>query len=86
MDYEIITYLKVIFALAFVLGLIILSSIFIKKTGLDKKLIGNRTNNSRLAVVESLYLDHKNRIVIVKCDEKEVVLLVGTNGNLLISS
>ena len=85
MDAEIITYLKVIFALAFVLGLIVLSGVFLKKTGLDKKLIGNKINNNRLAVVESLYLDPKNRLVIVKCDEKEMILLVGTNGNLVIN-
>jgi len=85
MDAEIITYLKVIFALAFVLGLIVLSGVFLKKTGLDKKLIGNKINNNRLAVVESLYLDPKNRLVIVKCDEKEMVLLIATNGCLVVS-
>ncbi len=86
MGEEIITYLKVILALAFVIGLIVVSAGLIKKTGLDKRLMGSRGTNPRLSVLETIYLDPKRRIVIVKCDDKEHVLLLGISGDLLIES
>lgn len=79
------TYLRAVIALAFVIGLIFLCAAAVKKTGLDKKLTGNIGGTKRLTVVETMYLDPKRRVVIVKCDDKEHVLLLGTS-DLLIES
>lgn len=40
----------------------------------------------RLAVVETLPLDIKRRLVIVRCDDREHLLLLGVNQDMLVSS
>jgi flagellar protein FliO/FliZ len=82
-DSESFIYLKTILALIFVIGLIFLFAAVVKKTGLDKKLSGNLGGAKRLSVVETMYLDPKRRIVIVKCDNKEHVLLLGATDVLI---
>ncbi len=85
-DSESFTYVRAIFALLFVIGLIFLLAAVAKKTGLDKKLAGARGTTRRLSVAETIYLDPKHRLVLVKDDNKEHLLLVGTSGSLLIES
>jgi flagellar protein FliO/FliZ len=83
---EIFTYFKVILALGFVVGLIFTSAALVKKTGLDKRITGNKGTTPRLSVVETLYLDPKHRMVIVKCDEKEHLLMLGVNTDLVVDA
>ncbi|MCL2474039.1 MAG: flagellar biosynthetic protein FliO [Alphaproteobacteria bacterium] len=45
----------------------------------------NKTNQPRLRIIESLALDAKRRIVILRCDEKEHLLLLGQSNDLLIT-
>jgi len=82
---EWMSYLTAITALVFVAGLIVLSGIILKRTGLDKRLTGGKSTG-RLSVVETLYLDPRRRIVIVRSDDSEHVLLLGATGDLLIES
>jgi flagellar protein FliO/FliZ len=86
MDSDTFTYLRAVLALAFVIGLIFLLATVVKRTGLDKKLAGNTTGTKRLSIIETMYLDPKRRLVIVKCDSKEHVLLLGMSNDLLIES
>lgn len=86
MDSDAFIYLRAMLALAFVVGLIFLFAAVVRKTGLDKKLSGNTTGNKRLSIVETMYLDPKRRLVIVKCDSKEHILLLGISNDLLIES
>lgn len=85
MDNEIFTYARAVLALVFVIGLIFLLAALVKKTGLDKRIIGN-VAAKRIAVTETLYLDPKNRLVIVKKEGKEHLLLLSASGNLLIET
>ncbi len=86
MDSDVFTYARAVLALAFVVGLIVLLAVLLKKTGLDKRLIGNRPAVPRLDVMETLYLDPRRRLVLLKCDNKEHLLLLGASGDLLIES
>lgn len=86
MGNEYILYFRAILALAFVTGLIWLLAAFLKKTGLDTKMAGNRNPQKRLSIAETLYLDPKNRLVVVEFTGKEHLFLLGVSGNLLIES
>lgn len=86
MDADIYTYLRAVLALAFVAGLMFLLAGVVRKTGLDKRFGGGNNAARRLNVVETLYIDPKNRLVVVKCDNKEHVLLLGASGNVLVES
>jgi flagellar protein FliO/FliZ len=78
-------YLRVPLALLFVVGLIFLSSAALRKTGLDKRIIGNK-GAARMSVVETLYLDPRRRLVIVREGENEHVLLLSAAGDLHVAS
>ena len=70
--------LRALFALALVLGLIGLTAVALRRYGPDA--IGRFAKTKkerRLAVVESLVLDPARRLVIVSCDGKEQLLLLG---------
>jgi len=83
-DYMI--YMRPVFALLFIVGLILLCAIAVKKTGLDKRILGHTRGKQRLSVLETLYLDPKRRLILVRCDSKEHLLLLSLSGDLLIHS
>ena len=66
------------FALAFllVLGLIALCAWALRRFGLGGAVRPTRGN--RLAVVESLVLDARHRLVLVRRDDREHLILLGT--------
>ena len=59
-------------ALAVVLLLVVLAGRFARATGLAKRIAGNR-----LRVEESLALDSRRRLLLVRCDDREVLILTG---------
>lgn len=73
-------YLRAFLALLLVVGLIFLLKVLVIKTGFDKRITGNRAGG-RLSVVETLYLDPRRRLVIVRDGDKEHVLLLGASGD-----
>ncbi len=77
---EWIEYLRALLALLFVVALIFVLSFALRRSGLDKRLIGNK-GNARLRVVETLYLDPRHRLVIVQHDQREHLLLIGPHGS-----
>lgn len=44
------------------------------------------STNSRLQVISALALDSRRRLVLTRCDDKEYLLLLSTNGDILLSS
>jgi flagellar protein FliO/FliZ len=78
-------YLRAFLALLFVAGLIFFLALGLRKTGLDRRLMGNK-GTARLGIIETLYLDPRHRLVIVRHDGSEHLILIGTGGDLLISS
>ena len=82
---ELIDLGRFIISLLFVLGLILLIAWGIRKSGLEHKLQKMR-KTERLAIVEAIHIDQKNKLVIVKRDDKEHLIMLGATGNLLIES
>jgi flagellar protein FliO/FliZ len=71
------------FALAFllVLGLIALCAWALRRFGLGGAI--RPTRGRRLAVVESLALDPRHRLVLVRRDDREHLLLIGTGETVI---
>ena len=77
-----IDYLRFVGALAFVLGLIALFAWAARRWRLGTASPGT---TRRLAVVESLPIDPRRKLVLVRCDRREHLLLLGQDGNRLIA-
>ncbi|MDN5248899.1 flagellar biosynthetic protein FliO [Bartonella sp. TP] len=46
----------------------------------------NRPTKNRLALIEAISLDSKKKLVLVKCDEKEYLILLAPSGDILLKS
>jgi flagellar protein FliO/FliZ len=69
---------RAIFALALTLGLVGLGAVALRRFGPGALArFGGPKKERRLTVVESLVLDPARRLVIVSCDGKERLLLLG---------
>ena len=81
-------YLKFVFALVFVLGLIALLALILRRYGPGAVGVVPRRKGQgrRLQIVEVSALDARRRLVLVKKDEKEHLILLGANSELLIES
>ncbi|NQU60522.1 MAG: flagellar biosynthetic protein FliO [Rhodospirillales bacterium] len=80
-------YLRFLFALLFVLGLIGAATVMARRFGLGfpaAALKGGR--NKRLSIVEVTQVDGRRRLVLVRRDNTEHLLLLGPNSELLIES
>jgi flagellar protein FliO/FliZ len=77
------TYLQFALALAFVLALILALAFVVRRLGLGSRFVvsGGRR---RLAVVEMLPLDTKRRLVLLRRDGVEHLVLLGAQSDLLI--
>jgi flagellar protein FliO/FliZ len=71
------TYLRFALALVFVLALIALAAWLARRLGLAGALPVQRGRPRRLALVEALALDGKHRLVLVRRDGVEHLLLLG---------
>jgi len=78
-------YLKAIFALLFVIGLIAGTSFILKRFSLDKHLLKNN-KKKRLSVKEMLPLDARRRVILIERDNKEHLILLGHNSDIVIES
>lgn len=75
-------YITAVLVLVLVIGLILGLAALLKRFGLaDARAIGRR---ARLATVESKSLDGRHRIVLVRRDDVEHLLLVGPNTSQVI--
>jgi flagellar protein FliO/FliZ len=69
---------RAIFALAVTLGLVGLAAVALRRFGPDALArFTAAKKDRRLAVVESLVLDPARRLVLVSCDGKETLILLG---------
>ena len=76
-------YLRFVMALAVVLGLIALFAWLAKRFRFGS-LSGIVTGSGRLEIVESLAIDARQRLVIVRRDDHEHLLLIGSETGQLI--
>lgn len=75
--------MKAVAAFLFVMGLMYVFSLFIKKLGLAGPAIPASARR-RLKVVEYLPLDARRRLVLVRRDQKEYLLVLGPSGETLV--
>jgi flagellar biogenesis protein FliO len=77
-------YLRFAFALVFVLALIGLASWFVRRFGLGGRIAGVRAGARRIGIVEATAIDAKRRLVLVRRDEVEHLLLIGGGADLVV--
>jgi flagellar protein FliO/FliZ len=74
---------RAVFALALTLGLLGLCAVALRRFGPDVLArLSTQKKERRLAIVETLVLDPSRRLVLVSCDGRERLLLLG-DGRLL---
>jgi len=79
-----VDYMKFLMALIFVLGLIWGLTLAAKHFGFGNRGPVKRGAAKRLSIVETMALDPKRRVVIVRVDETEHLLLLGQSGEQVI--
>ncbi|MFT5440385.1 MAG: flagellar protein FliO/FliZ [Alphaproteobacteria bacterium] len=84
MDFS--TYFRFLMALVFVLALIALVGWCVRRYGGLRGVIRPRSGNHRLQIVEITPIDSKRRLVLVKRDETEHLLLLGMTQDLVVES
>jgi len=77
-----IDWARALFALIATLALIVGAAYVARRVGMMQ---GGAQGPRRLKVSESLMLDPRRRLVIVRCDEREHVLLLGPAGDVVVS-
>lgn len=79
--------LLVKFAAAFVLviSLMFILSWALKKTGLGGPILKG-SSDRRLSVIETLPVDHKRRLILVRRDDREHLILLGPESETLIEA
>jgi len=71
------TYLRFILVLVFVLGLVLALGWVLKRSGISGQAIAGK--GRRLGVVETAFLGPKHRLVLVRRDAVEHLVLIGPN-------
>lgn len=80
------TYLQFALALAFVLGLIGLLAWAVRRFGLFAQVMPLRSGKKRLSVVEAAPVDAKRRLVLVRRDGIEHLILLGASSETVVET
>lgn len=80
------TYIRFIGALLFVLALIGLLTWLVRHFGLGGQVGSRKRGKSRIGVVELAPVDAKRRLVLVRRDGREHLILLGANSELLVET
>lgn len=76
-------YLRFVFALAFVLALMGLLALLARRTGLGRMALGS---GRRLALIELRSIDTRHKLALVKCDDREHLIVLGPQGQTVIDT
>lgn len=79
-------YLQFLLALAFVLGLILLSAAALRRFGPGMQGMRRHAGGRRLEVLEVLPLDGRRRLVMVRRDGRAHLLLLGANDDRVVET
>ncbi len=82
---ELTTYLRFLVVLVFVLALIGLLAYILRRLGLGPRVTASG-GKRRLSVVEISPLDGKRKLVLVRRDDREHLLLLGATGELVVET
>jgi flagellar protein FliO/FliZ len=86
MDIAFSDYLRFMLALAFVLGLILGAALLAKRFGIGNQAPMRLRGQKRLAIVESMALDTKHRLLLVRRDQTEHLIVIGGMSDLVIET
>ena len=78
-------FLRLIIALGVVLMLMGGLAMLIKKLGLSANTSIKSGDKKRLQIVEAIPLDARRRLVIIKCDKTEHLVILSANGETVIA-
>ncbi|OUR75910.1 hypothetical protein A9Q83_16190 [Alphaproteobacteria bacterium 46_93_T64] len=81
---DFLLYSKYLVVLIFVLGLIGLITVVIRKFGFVPSVEKTLNKKKRLAISQMIGLDAKRRLVLIRRDDREHLLLLGPDGDLVI--
>ena len=82
---DLVLILKFISAFVFVIALMFLFSWVLKRMGLSNSSLSNAVKR-RLSVVEFISVDHRRKLVLVRCDDKEHLLLLGAQSETVVET
>lgn len=77
-------YIQLALALIVVLGLMWLFSLVLKK--INNAQSGMTGKSNRLKIVEQRMIDTKHKVAIVRCDDKDHLVILGQNSNTVIKA
>jgi flagellar protein FliO/FliZ len=80
------TYFKAFLGLAIVLGLILGLSYVLKRLGFGDGMRGPLGRKRRIATVEAVMLDSRNKVILLRRDDVEHLVLVGPNTSQVIET
>ena len=80
------TYWRFLIALLLVIALIFAAAWVARRLGLGGRLVAVGGKKRRLAIVEVLPLDGKRRLVLLRRDRAEHLLLLGISGDVVVES
>ncbi len=78
--------LKFASAFVFVIALLYLLAWVLKRTGVASSIGSGGLIKRRLKVVEYMSIDHRRKLVLVKRDDKEHLLLLGSQSETVVES
>ena len=79
-------YLRFLLALIFVLGLIGALTLLARRFGFGGRMIVQAGKSQRLSVIEVRPLDSRNKLVLIKRDSTEHLILMGPTDNQVIET
>jgi hypothetical protein len=79
------SYILVIFALLIVLAIISLMGLMFNKLR-SRISILTSSKTHHMTLEDSLFIDHKRKMVVVKCNKRRYVIMLGANNDFLVDS
>ncbi|MDP6173121.1 MAG: flagellar biosynthetic protein FliO [Rhodospirillales bacterium] len=86
MEIEGVSYIRFAVALLFVLGLITVLAVAAKRFGLGNRGSIGRGKDRRLTLIEAMPIDTKRRLILVRRDDREHLILLGQGSEQVIET
>ena len=86
LDFNLADYMKFVLAFIFVLSLIGLATVAARRFGFGLPTTARNSANRRLGIVETLNVDGKRRLVLIRRDDTELLLMLSPTSELLIEN
>jgi flagellar protein FliO/FliZ len=78
-------YMRSVLILAMLLGVIFLGAVALRRFGPARHLMASRGARKRLRIVESALIDGRRRLVLVRCDDRDHLLMIGGVTDLVVA-